>query len=159
MANGSAMRRLQMWGAIWQRFHHRDTSQISPKATKMNISARNAVLRAATARKASTSDKCMARLAVLRSPMGNSPMLSLFRFRSENSHGKKQPPLFPLRKNVRHRALLGLCAMPALAPLFGDNRVHALGCPRSHEPWPGRGTRFMIVRVKPPSMMISSPLM
>ena len=60
-----------------------DTSQISPKATKTNISARNAVLRTATARRASTSDKCMARLAVLRSPMRNSPMLSLFRFRSE----------------------------------------------------------------------------
>lgn len=59
------------------------TSQISPRATKTSISARNAVLRKVTARKASTRDKCMARLAGLRSPMGNSPMLSLFRFRSE----------------------------------------------------------------------------
>jgi hypothetical protein len=107
LANGSAVRQLQRRGA----------SQISPKATKTNISTRNAVLRAATARKASTGDKCMVRLADLRSPMGNSPTLSLFRFPIRNSRPGK--PISPDATRITPAAADVLTM--ALMFVFGGN--------------------------------------
>ena len=63
-----------------------DTSQISPKATATNISTRNAEPRVATVIAASTSDKCMAHLAVPAKPhVRNSHRLIWFRFRMEFS--------------------------------------------------------------------------
>src|SRR5258705_3041704 len=53
--------------------------QIRPMRMKTPISIRAAVPRVATARKASIGDRCMARLAVLRSPRLNSPRQEMFR--------------------------------------------------------------------------------
>jgi hypothetical protein len=68
-------------------------SQINPRATKTNISARNAVLRVATARKASTGDRCMARLADLRSPtkkFTDAKFVSVPTEKPERKHGCSQ---------------------------------------------------------------------
>ena len=68
----------------------------------------------------------------------------------------------PSRRNrrgaKRQRAHLS-CSNPIAARGRWARRNCAFAHLQAHEPWPGRGTKFMIVRVKPPSTMISSPLM
>jgi hypothetical protein len=68
---------------FWLALFRPERSQINPMTMNAAISIRTAVPRVTTARKASIGDRCMARLAVLRSPQPkiNSPRLKRLRFR------------------------------------------------------------------------------
>ena len=112
MADGLAVGRLQRRRVVSVRFHHGVPFRSIPKA---NISARNVVLRVATARRASTGDKCMAPL-FLRAPVAKFAFVGFVSVPTRNF--KARPQLKPNQAAARYDPL-GICSAAKDANNFG----------------------------------------